>query len=231
MSHVDDGSPAPLLAQVESAVAGTPRPESRGNTRRAAQASATRNEIIDAAKHLMLEHGYIATSIGMIATDAGVAIQTIYNSVGNKADVLAAVLDHTASGPGTAALMTAGMRSRVSQARNPTEIIRILADWFALVNERTAGVLRVISEAAATDADVSELERRLAAARLHNYGEAASALRAKHGLRSGVTDHEAAAAIWAIGHPQVYRTLVVDLGWSADGYREWLSKTLRGTLA
>ena len=204
--------------------------ETSGERRRRERAAVTRQEIVEAAAKLMLSGGYVASSIGAIAAEAGVAVQTIYNSVGNKADVLSAVLDRAAAGPDAPALVPAVMRYRVAAATSAPVIIRILADWFLEVNERTADVFRVISQAAAVDPDVAELERRRAAARLHNYGEAASSLRALRGLSGGMSDHEAAAAIWAVGHPQVYRTLVTELGWAPQAYRDWVEKTLRGSL-
>jgi len=178
----------------------------------------------------MLERGYVATSIGSIADEAGVAVQTIYNSVGNKADVLSAVLDLAAAGADAPALVPDLMRRRVADAVSAPQIIRVLADWFTEVHPRTSGVFRVIGQAAAVDPDVARLELKRAAARLHNYGEAASALRARRGLRAGLSDHEAAATIWATGHPQVYQTLVRDLGWSPEAYREWIGKTLTAAL-
>ena len=205
--------------------------EIRAQTRRDAQSSATRTEIVEAARRLMLERGYSPTSIGAIAHEAGVSVQTIYNSVGNKASLLSAVIDRTATDSDAPDLVPEAMRKRVTGARNATEIIRMLVDWLIEVNERTAKVYRVISQAAAVDADVAELEQRRATQRLHHFGEAASALRERHGLRSGLSDYEAAAAIWAIGHPQVYQALVADLGWSTEAYREWLDKTLIGALS
>jgi AcrR family transcriptional regulator len=91
--------------------------ENAATTRRNAQSAATRAAIIDAAHRLMLERGYIPTSISAIAEQAGVAVQTIYNSVGNKADLLSAVLDRAAAGPDAPALVpavTRGTRSRSS---------------------------------------------------------------------------------------------------------------------
>ena len=43
--------------------------------------------IVEAASRLFLESGYHATSIGQIATEAGVAVQTIYNTIGSKRDL------------------------------------------------------------------------------------------------------------------------------------------------
>src|SRR5680860_74261 len=205
-------------------------PSTPAQLRRSLQTTATRTAIVVAAHRLMLERGYVATSIGAIAGEAGVAVQTIYNSVGSKADVLSAVLDLAAAGPDAPALVPDLMRRRVAGAVSAPQIIRILADWFVEVHERTSGVFRVIGQAAAVDPDVAKLEAKRAAGRLHNYGEAASAMRARRGLRAGLSDHEAAATIWAIGHPQVFRTLVLEAGWSETAYREWLEKTLRGAL-
>lgn len=207
--------------------------ENRAQTRRNVQTAATRLEIARAARRLMLERGFIPTSIGAIAAEAGVAAQTIYNAIGSKADVLLAVLELTEAGPGADAptLVPAALRTRVAGARSAADVIRTLSAWFAEVNERSAGVFRLLGQAAAVDPDFARLEDRRATQRLHSLGDAAAALRARHGLRSGLSDHEAAAAIWAIGHPQVYRALVVDIGWSTAAYREWLEKTLRAALA
>jgi len=185
---------------------------------------------VSAAGRLMLRRGYVAVSIGDIAAEANVAVQTIYNSVGSKAEILAAILDRVAEQEDAPDLVSASMRQKIDHARNPSEIIRILAAWCSVVNERTAGILRVVTEAAVIDPDVGEFARRQDVTRLHGYGDVATVLRMKRGLRTGLSDHEGAAAIWAIGHPQVYRTLVLEVGWSADAYREWLEKSLHGAL-
>ncbi|MBG6058726.1 AcrR family transcriptional regulator [Cryobacterium sp. MP_M3] len=201
-------------------------------TRRTRQGAATREVIVEAAQRLMFDRGYIPTSIAAIAEHAGVAVQTIYNSIGGKADVLAAVLDRAAAaeapGPGSAGGPGPGPGA---PARSAGEVIRRLAAGIVEVNTRTAGVHRVILQAAGVDPDVAKLELRRSSQRLYQYGEAATALRGLRGLRAGLSDHEAAAAIWAIGHPQVYRSLVLDLGWSGAAYRDWVEKTLSAALS
>ncbi|KGJ78586.1 hypothetical protein GY21_06580 [Cryobacterium roopkundense] len=199
-------------------------------TRRALQADATRTEIVSAAGRLMVHNGYVATSIADIAAEAGVAVQTIYNSVGSKAEILAAILERVAAQSDAPDLVSASMRDKIDGARNASEIIRILAAWCSVVNERTAGVLRVVNEAAVVDPDVAKFARRQDVTRLLGYSEVAAALRVRRGLRAGLSDHESAAAIWAIGHPQAFRTLVLEVGWSVSAYREWLEKTLHGAL-
>jgi AcrR family transcriptional regulator len=202
--------------------------------RRSVQSEATRTEILDAAERLMLERGYIAASVAAIAAEAGVAVQTIYNSVGLKADLLAAVLERGATGP--AGLGESAHEHPVSALRSgsgprsATDIIRLLVDWCVETNVRTAALRRVVAQAAGVDADVARLELRQSARLLHNFSQTATALRDRHALRSGLSDHEAAAAIWALAHPQVYRSLVLDLDWSLGAYREWLRNTLLAAL-
>jgi AcrR family transcriptional regulator len=58
--------------------------------------------IIDAARELLLTGGYTGTTIQAIANAAGVSVQTVYNSVGNKAAVLTAVYDTTLAGDDSA---------------------------------------------------------------------------------------------------------------------------------
>jgi len=204
------------------------------SNRRSVQSEATRTVILEAAERLMLERGYIGASITAIAAEAGVAVQTIYNSVGGKADVLAAVLKRSAPEPaGTAEPASGDPRPAPRAAGGPrsaSDIIRLLVDWCVETNVRTAALRRVVGQAAGIDADVARLELREAARLLHNFSETATALRDRHALRSGLSDHEAAAAIWALGHPQVYRSLVLELDWSVEAYREWLENTLRAAL-
>ena len=200
------------------------------NARREVQTAATRQDIVRAAGRLMLQHGYVKTSIGSIAAEAGVAVQTIYNSVGSKAELLAAVLERAANASGSSQSVAVAMRQRITAAHAATDIIRALADGCALMNERTAGIQQIVTEASAVDADVAAFDRRRETGRLHDFVQDVAALRARRSLRVGLGDHEAAATIWALTHPRGYRTLVRDVGWPPDTYRDWLEKTLRGAL-
>ena len=101
---------------------------------------------------------------------------------------------------------------------------------FVEVNERTAAVQWVIRQAASVDEDAAELERVRARQRLRNYGLAAAQLRERGGLSAGMTDDQAAATIWALGHANTYRSLVIDGSWSVKAYRDWLSDALTAAL-
>ncbi|WP_188742589.1 TetR family transcriptional regulator [Agromyces bauzanensis] len=84
------------------------------------------------------ENGYVATSIAAIAREADVAVQTIYNVVGSKADILSAVLDAHAQGPEAPRSVPEFLAERSGQAVDAEALLDMLADWFVEVHERTA---------------------------------------------------------------------------------------------
>lgn len=200
-------------------------------SRRAVQAAETRALIVSVAARLFAQQGYVPTTIEAIAAESGVALQTVYNSVGNKAALLSAVLDAAASGPHSPSNVLELMRKRTAEAPDFGALIVVLADWFAEVHRRTGPVVAVIAQAAAVDPAAEKLQTARALQRLERYGEAAAAVRSRGGLQSGMSDADAAAAIWSLGHPQTYRTLVGDAGWSVKAYRDWLVRSLSAALA
>lgn len=221
--------PAPANVPGAGDAAGNPTTPPKAG-RRAVQAAQTREHIVSTARRLFIRQGYVATTIPVIASASGVAIQTIYNSVGNKAAVLSAVLDAAASGPSSMSVLEL-MRRRTAEARDFDALIAVLADWFVDVHDRIGPVMDVIAQAAAVDPAVEELQKDRALQRLTRYSEAAGALRARGGLTSGLSDADAAAVVWSLGHPGTYRTLVSDAGWSVPVYRAWLQRALSAALA
>jgi AcrR family transcriptional regulator len=203
---------------------------SGGRTRREIAAEATQAEIVRTAARLFLERGYVATTIGSIAEEAGVAVQTVYNSVGSKAEVLSAVLDRTAAGPEAPTPVQEFMRARTDRAPDADAVVTLLADWFVEVQPRLAPLWEVIAAAAAVDPDVARIRRERDARRLRNYELAARLLATKPGAARTLSVREAAAVVWSLGHPSVYRQLVIENGWSASRYRRWLRQSLRASL-
>jgi len=62
-------------------------------TRTARRAAANREAIIDAAEELLVDSGLSAVTVEAIAERADVAIQTVYNRVGRRPEVLVAVAE------------------------------------------------------------------------------------------------------------------------------------------
>jgi AcrR family transcriptional regulator len=199
-------------------------------TRKQFAAEETQRVIVEAASRLFLEHGYQATSIGRIASEAGVAVQTIYNAVGSKRDLLSRVLDLAAAGERSPVPVPQFMREQAEREPDPHRIIAQLVEFWRGAIPRTAPVFRIIREAAAADPEIAALERNRSAQRLRNYQHAAQLLADGDALRPGMTIDSAAAAIFAIGHPETYRALVLDGDWDDEAWSTWVQATLEAAL-
>lgn len=191
---------------------------------------ASRRDILEAAHRLFLQHGYGATSVPTIAAEAGVAVQTIYNTVGSKRAVMGGVIELAVRGPSYPAPPSESVGQHIRAARDPDLILELLVDWLAGAHERTAPISVTIREAAAVDPELAELEQALADQRFNGYREAARELARQGGLRNGLDPEQAAATIWSLGHPDIYRFLLERRGWSPHRYRRWLADGLSAAL-
>ncbi len=199
-------------------------------TRRQLAADETQRAIVETAGRLFTEHGYHATRIAHIASEAGVAVQTIYNAVGSKRDILSAVLDFAAAGERAPTPVPQFMRQQAQREPDPRRILGQLVEFWTGALPRTAPVFRMIREAAATNADAAELERTRATQRLSNYAQAARLLEERGALRNQLTVDQAAAAIFTIGHPETYRALVLDGDWDEEHWSAWAQSMLEAML-
>lgn len=192
-------------------------------------ARATERAIIEAASRLFLARGYVGTTMEAIAEEAGVVVQTIYNSVGNKQALLSRVLDYTAAGPRAPTAVPDTMRAATAAAPDAESLAHLLSEWFAEVQPRVAPLMRTIQEGAAVAPEVDALEKARAEQRFLNYHDAARAFAARADAKPMKTP-EAAALIWTVGHPSIYRFLVIDQGWTLPRYQRWIASILRAVL-
>ena len=70
----------------------------RNRISKAEQSRATRRRIVVAATSLFLRDGFLTTTMAAIAAEAGVAVQTLYLSFGNKTAILSAAFDVALAG-------------------------------------------------------------------------------------------------------------------------------------
>jgi AcrR family transcriptional regulator len=199
-------------------------------SRRQVAAEATQQTIVETAARLFVADGYQATSLAGIAAEAGVAVQTIYNAIGSKRDVLSRVLDFAAAGARAPTPVPTFMREQAEREEDPHRILEQLVEFWLGAFERIAPVGVVIRQAAALDPEVAELERSRAAQRLRNYAIAAQLLADRGALRAGLTIEDAAATIFTVGHPDQYRFLVHEQGWEPSRWAAWVRTSLIAAL-
>ena len=123
---------------------GEPRPRLSG--RREQQAAETRVLILTAARQLFAKHGYGATSVAQIAREAGVAIPTIYTSVGTKLDLLASLNELVARDANVADL-----EPRLRATQDPAELLSLQVRLSRGLNEKAGDILRAMETAATAE--------------------------------------------------------------------------------
>lgn len=202
----------------------------RVNDRRTIAAESTQRAIVEAAGRLFIERGYLATTLSGIASEAGVAIQTIYNSIGSKRDVLSKVLDYAAAGEHAPTPAPTFVLARAEQEPEPRKSLDQLVDFWRRSRPRTAPFYRLLRQAAALDQEAADLERARAEQRLGSYRSGAALFAERGALREGLSLDDAAAIIHATGHPDLYRFLVTEQNWTADHWATWVRSTLEGAL-
>jgi AcrR family transcriptional regulator len=188
--------------------------------------ASSRQRIAAAAHRLFIERGYVATTIEDIAAGAEIAIQTIYNTVGNKAAVLNHVLDTVVAGDRPPGTVVQFLKDRAATATTAGQVVEMLADWFVEVHPRSASVFAAIRDAAAVDPQVAKLWRRRERTRFDNYHLAAQAIADVGGLPADRTVEDLAAAIWSLGHPDTFAFLTQTAGWDLPRYRRWIGDQL-----
>ena len=137
--------------------------------RRREGAARTRAAILGAARELFAERDYAATSMTAIADRAGVALDTVYASVGRKPRLARLLIETAVSGTDEA--VPAGQRDYVhaiQAAPDAATKITIYAAAIAAIAPRMALVLGIIQEAARDEPELAALWAEIAERRAAN---------------------------------------------------------------
>ncbi len=193
--------------------------------KRTEQAKATRRAILEAAQRLFLSNGYGATSIRVIAEEAGVAVQTFYAVFGNKRQLVIELLENAVTGDDQLTSVTEHPETEAIRAEpNPRRRAQLDAALSRKIIERVLPVFKITSDAAAVDPDFAELNQAMIARRRAEMAAGAILLAGDHGLR--VSRDDAAASLLVLYSPHVARLLTEDVGWSFDRYEKWLADAI-----
>jgi AcrR family transcriptional regulator len=195
--------------------------------RRRQQALATRRAVLEAARELFIQRGYVATTIDAIAAGAAVSPETVYATFKNKRSLLSQLLDVAIAGDDAPVPILE--RPWVRQLRDegdPRRRLRLLARNGRSILERTAPVYEVLRGAAAADPEIASLWEQAKAQRLAGQRELLGIVTERAPLRHGLPATTATDILFTIGSPETYRLLVVDRGWSADRFERWYADAL-----
>lgn len=193
--------------------------------RRAEQAAATRRAVLDAARELFVAKGYLATTVAEIAERAGVAVDTIYATVGRKPMLIREVVETAISGQDRA--IPADERDYVKAmiaAPTAREKLAIYAGALTELLPRIAPVFAALRDAGLSgDTDCAALYAEITGRRAANMRRAAVDMRATGQLRTDLTDDEVADIIWSLNSTEYWTLLVDQRGWTTERFGAWLA--------
>lgn len=189
--------------------------------RRVVQAQETKRLILDAALGLFTRRGYGATSVNEIAAEAGVAVPTVYASVGTKPELLRLLLDRVdeqARVPDHVA--------RVLAAEQPRDILTAQIALTRALVEHAGAIVVALRSAAGVEPELATAYAEGMAR--HRAGAEATVRRitAAGALRDDVPPERAVAILATLTQPTSWEALTGDYGWSFDEVESWLADVL-----
>ena len=199
------------------------KPRRYDSPRRRQQAAATRSGILAAALRLFEQRGYTATSMAAIAAEAGVALKTVYLAFQTKRGLVLALWHLLLRGDEEP--VPVGERPwfrEVMDEPDPARLLSLNARNSRLVKERAGTLLEILRSAAPVDAELAALWKRIQAEFYDNQRAIVERLQKNHALRPGLDVDRGADILWTLNHPDLYRLLVGDRGWTPEHYEEWL---------
>jgi len=191
---------------------------------RAEGAERTRQSIFDAARTLFVEHGYAAMTMQAIADRAGVALDTVYATVGKKPLLVKLLVEMAISN--TDREVPAEQREyvqRLRAARSAREKLAIYARAVVDIQRRLAPLVRAVEAAATVHPDLYAMWREIAERRAENMKKLAADLQRTDELRTDLTTNQVADILWATNSPELFTLFVVQRGWSPAAYEHWLA--------
>ncbi|MET7396346.1 TetR family transcriptional regulator [Dactylosporangium sp. NPDC005572] len=193
--------------------------------RRQLQAAQTRRDIILAATRLFTRQGYAHTSVTDIAREAGVAVQTIYSSVGSKARLVTAMLDEVDALSGVPQLA-----AEITRSTDAGQIIDLQTRLTRQLNERCRDILAGLRSAAQVDQTIAAAYADGQARHVAGARRGAERIAELGALRPGTDVDTAAATIAVFLSIDAWVQFIDEHGWTFDRAEQWLSSSLRTLL-
>jgi AcrR family transcriptional regulator len=192
---------------------------------RAEQAEQTRRRVLEAAFRLFVVRGYAGTTVATVAEEAGVSPETIYLSLGGKRGLLEGVIEMAIAGEHDPPTDGDGWWAEAAQLPSARERLEKMVEYSCKILARTRPIHAVIRGAADKEAFAAALGTRLLHERLTNQTERIHRYIGDH-LREGLSIAEAGHRYCALASPELYYLLTVELGWTAEQHRKWLTELL-----
>jgi AcrR family transcriptional regulator len=196
---------------------------------RQAQARRNRDAILGIARASFLARGYAATTMASIASEAGLAVDTVHKAFGGKAGLVRAIYVRSLAGEGP---ISAPRRSDDMQdaEHDPRTIVRRWGTLSTEVAPLVAPIHLLIRDAAAADPEMAVLLHDSDRQRRERMRHNARTLADRGHLKPGLTLEDATDVMWTYSSPELYELLVIRCGWNLARYGQFLSDSMMAVL-
>ena len=168
--------------------------------------------------------GYAGATMSEIAERAGVSIKTVEAVFGTKAALLEIVVDVAIAGDDEpVAIIDRPIVEQLRDETDPERFVMLYADMVTQISGRLAMLASVVEQAASKHTEIAELWSTMRDNRAFGARHIASLLAVRSAFRSDVDAGRAADILYLFNDPLVYRSLVIERGWSRDAFRDWLA--------
>ena len=179
-----------------------------------------------ATMRLFLERGYAGTTVAAVSDAADVSAETIYATLGSKRGLLERVIDNAIVGADSAVPRDdPKWWNEVQRLRSPRQRLRRMVEHTCLTTARISAIHAVIRGAADKEPFAVVLRQRLLQERLDAQTERIRRY-LEADLRPGLSITKAGQTYSTLTGPELYHLLTVDLGWTPEQHRSWLTRLL-----
>ena len=180
---------------------------------------------------LFLEHGYAATTMKMVAAEARVSTQSVYQVFGNKPGLVKALFDVAIVGDDQPIPMMEREFVQGNMAEpDPRKKLISYGAHLAEIGPRVQPISLIVRDAAAADATAGEVWQQMQEERLTGMTHFARHLRSGKYLRAGVSEAEARDVLWTHNSTELWDLLVNQRRWTAKRYGQWIGNQLIAAL-
>ena len=166
-----------------------------------------------------------------IATEAGVALKTVYVAFETKSGVLRAVWNLLLRGDDENTPIAEHEWYRaVLEEPDSERQLRLNARNSAAGKQRVGAIAEVIRAAAPTDPEIEALWDRIQTEYHANQRAIVESLDRKSALDPDLDVDSATDILWTINHPTVWQLLVRERGWTPERYERWCGDTASSQL-
>jgi len=181
--------------------------------------------MLNAAQALLDQRGFAAVTMDDVARAAGVSRQAVYLHFGSRSGLLVALARHTDEVDPPFALY-----QRFGEAEDAEAMLDAGLDIHLHFEARIHDYALELKSIRSTDPAAQAAWDDRMAARRAGLARLAARLLAEGSLQAGWTESEAVDFLFALLSVDNYQTLVVELGWAVERYRDRMRATILSTL-